>query len=133
MVDFPTWAGPAAKHADRPYHAHNRLIASITTPPDDRRALARAMGDALATARAPVTVILPLKGIQQWDQPGEPLHEPEALAAFVDEFRSAIRPPARLIETSAHINDATFADAVLAVLDDWIANGVVPKGAARNP
>ena len=130
MVDFPTWAGPAAKHADRPYHAHNRLIASITTPPDDRRALARAMGDALATATAPVTVILPLKGIQQWDQPGEPLHEPEALAAFIDEFRRAIRPPATLIETPAHINDAAFAEAVLAVLDDWIDQGIVPKGSA---
>ena len=129
MVDFPTWAGPAAKHHDRPYHAHNRLIASITTPPDDRRALARRMGEHLATARAPVTVILPLKGIQAWDQPGEPLHDPESLAAFIDEFRTAVRPPARLIELDAHINDQAFADAVLAVLDDWVAQGIVPKGA----
>ena len=129
MVDFPTWAGPALKHHDRPYHAHNRLIASITTPPEDRRALARVIGENLAQATAPVTVILPLKGIQQWDQPGEPLHDPEALAAFIDEFRTAIRPPARLIELDAHINDAAFADAVLAVLDDWIALGVVPSPA----
>ena len=48
MVDFPTWAGPAPRHHDRPCHAHNRLIASITTPPDDRSALARAMGVCLA-------------------------------------------------------------------------------------
>ena len=127
MVDFPTWAGPATKHKDRPYHAHNRLIASITTPPDDRRALARLMGDQLAAATAPVTVILPLKGIQAWDQPGEPLHEPESLAAFIDEFRRAIRPPARLIELEAHINDQAFAEAVLTVLDDWIATGIVAK------
>ena len=75
-------------------------------------------------------MILPLKGIQQWDQPGEPLHEPEALAAFIDEFRRAIRPPATLIETPAHINDAAFSDSVLAVLDDWIDQGIVPKGSA---
>jgi uncharacterized protein (UPF0261 family) len=128
MVDFPTWAGPAPKHADRPYHAHNRLIASVTTGPDDRRALARTMGEALATALAPVTVLLPLKGIQAWDQPGEPLHDPESLQAFTAAFRTAIRPPARLIELDAHINDPAFAAAVLAVLDDWAAQGVIPKG-----
>lgn len=130
MVDFPTWAGPAAKHRGRPYHAHNRLIASITTGPEDRRALARVMGENLALAKAPVTVILPLRGIQQWDKPGEPLHDPEALEAFIDELRRAIRPPARLIELDAHINDTAFSDAVLAALDDWIAKGIVPRGTA---
>lgn len=129
MVDFPTWAGPAAKHADRPYHAHNRLIASITTPPNDRRALARLMGENLALAKAPVSVILPLHGIQQWDRPGEPLHDPLSLAAFIETLRTSIRPPARLIELEAHINDGAFAEAVLAVLDDWVATGIVPKGA----
>ncbi len=129
MVDFPTWAGPAAKHADRPYHAHNRLIASITTPPNDRRALARLMGENLALAKAPVSVILPLHGIQQWDRPGEPLHDPLSFAAFIETLRTSIRPPARLIELEAHINDAAFAEAVLAILDDWVATGIVPKGA----
>ena len=93
MVDFPTWAGPAAKHRDRPYHAHNRLIASITTGPADRRDLARVIGENLARAAAPVTVILPLRGIQAWDRPGEPLHDPESLTAFIDAFRRAICPP----------------------------------------
>ena len=132
MVDFPTWAGPAPRHHDRPCHAHNRLIASITTPPDDRSALARAMGDSLAQARAPVTAILPLRGIQQWDQPGEPLCESESRAAFIDEFRSTIRPPATLVEVDGHINDQTFSDTVLAVLDDRIALGIVLK-ARSNP
>ena len=88
------------------------------------------MGDCLAQACAPVTAILPLKGIQHWDQPGEPLYEPESLAAFIDAFRRAIRPPARLIEVDGHINDQTFSDTVLAVLDDWVAQGIVPKGSA---
>ncbi len=128
MVDFPTWAGPAARHAGRPYHAHNRLIASITTGAEDRRALARLMGEKLGQARGPVVAMLPVRGIQQWDQEGEPLHEPEALAAFVEAFRTAMPPPVRLVEVDAHINDRAFADAVLAVLDDWVAKGVVPKG-----
>lgn len=128
MVDFPTWAGPAPKHADRPYHAHNRLIASITTGAEDRRALARLMGEKLAAAKGPVVAMLPSRGIQQWDQEGEPLHEPEALAAFVDAFRQAMQPPVRLVEVDAHINDRAFADAVLAVLDDWAAKGIVAKG-----
>ena len=35
---------------------------------------------------------------------------------------------ARLIELDAHINAPEFSAAVLSVLDDWIAAGIVPKG-----
>jgi hypothetical protein len=35
---------------------------------------------------------------------------------------------ARLIELDAHINDEVFAEAALAVLDEWVAEGRVPKG-----
>ena len=39
-------------------------------------------------------------------------------------MRKAI-PAAQLTEMDAHINDQAFADAVLAKLDAWIAQGVV--------
>jgi Uncharacterized conserved protein len=128
MVDFPTWQPTPENFADRPYHAHNRLLASVTTAGEDPRRIARAIGDKLALARGPVAFVLPAGGIQQWDQEGEPLHEPEALEAFVDEMRKAVRPPVEFREIAGHINSDEFTETVLSIFDDWVARGLVPAG-----
>ena len=44
---------------------------------------------------------------------------------MLDEFRKAVRPPLELTEVDCHINDQGFADAVLAILDGWVADGTV--------
>ncbi|MBR0857095.1 Tm-1-like ATP-binding domain-containing protein [Bradyrhizobium liaoningense] len=128
MVDFPAWLPVPAELADRPFHAHNRLLASATSKPDDRRRIARAIAAKLSETTAPVAFVLPAGGIQQWDQDGEPLHDPDGLAAFVEEVRAAIRPPVELHEIKDHINGKGFVATVLAIFDRWVAAGVVPAG-----
>ena len=128
MLDMPTWQGVPAALGDRPYHAHNRLIASVTIPADGRRDIARAIGDKLAASRGPVAFVLPKGGIQQWDQEGEPLHEPEALAAFNEAMRAAIEPSVELHEIDGHINSAEFTDTVLKIFDDWVEKGIIAPG-----
>lgn len=125
LVDLPAWGEVPDKWKDRPYHAHNRLIGSVAISPEERRKTARAMGKGLAEANGPVHVILPARGIEEWDKPGEPAHDPDGLAAFVDEMRGVIRPPVQLTEIDAHINDQAFADTALEVLDGWIVDGTV--------
>lgn len=128
MVDFAAWSKVATRYADRPVHTHNRLIASVTTPPEDRRNLARLIADKLALAKAPVTILMPLLGVEEWDRLDGPLHDSEGLAAFTHELRQTIKLPVRLVEVDAHINDTAFAQAVLSVLDDWIKDGTIPNG-----
>jgi uncharacterized protein (UPF0261 family) len=128
MVDVQAWKETAPRFQDRPYHAHNRLIASVSTPPEDRAAVARTIAYKLGRARGPVKFILPLRGVQEWDRPGEPFHDPEGLDAFRREARQAIQPPAELLEIDAHINDPSFADLVLHIFDDWVAKGFIPAG-----
>lgn len=128
LIDFPAWQDLPERFRDRPFHAHNRLIASAALTGPERRETAREIGRRLAQAEAPVHVILPLRGIEEWDRPGEPAHDPEALAEFIDEMRHAIVAPAHLTEIDAHINDAAFAETALAILDDWIARGVLRSG-----
>jgi uncharacterized protein (UPF0261 family) len=130
MVDFPAWLPVPAELADRPFHAHNRLLASVTSGPDDRRRIARAIAEKLAEASGPVAFVLPTGGIQQWDQAGEPLHDPEGLGAFVMEMRAAIRPPVELHVIKDHINQHGFVAKVLAIFDRWVGEGVVPAGKA---
>jgi uncharacterized protein (UPF0261 family) len=130
MVDFPSWQPVPERFADRPYHAHNRLLGSVTSDGEGRRGIARAIGAKLAVAKAPTAFILPAGGIQQWDQEGEPLHEPDALAAFVDEMRRSVPENVALHEIPEHINSAAFVEKALAIFDEWVAEGVVPPGVA---
>ncbi len=129
MIDLPAWQPLPARYKDRGFHAHNRLIASVAASADERRATARAIGERLAQSTAPVAFLLPMLGIEQWDRPGEPMHDPQGLQAFIDEARLAIQPPVELVEVEAHINDELFAQAALSVLDHWIQAGKVSRDA----
>ncbi len=96
--------------------------------PEQRRAVARVVAAKLERAAAPVAFILPTGGVQEWDRNGEPLHEPEALGAFLDEMRGAVSGTITFEEVDAHINAPEFASRALAVFDRWVAEGIVVKG-----
>ncbi len=125
LIDFAAWQDVPERFADRPFHAHNRLIASAALTGSERRELVRDIVVRLNRAKAPVHVLLPTAGIEEWDKPGEPAHDPEALAEMLDEFRMAVKEPLKMSEIDGHINDQVFADRALAVLDGWIADGTV--------
>ena len=127
-MDLPSWAPLPERFANRPYHAHNRLLGSITTGLEGRRETARLIAQKLERAAAPVAFILPAGGIEQWDQVGEPLHDPEGLQAFVQSMRLAIKPPVEFHEIAGHINSPAFAAKALEVFDAWVADGTIPAG-----
>lgn len=128
MVDMPAWQETPARFADRPYHAHNRLIASVTVSPQQRRDVAHVVAAKMEVSSAPVAFLLPTRGIQEWDQEGEPLHEPEALDAFLAEMRKAMPDAVDFTEVDAHINAPEFALKAMEVFDRWVAEGIVEKG-----
>jgi uncharacterized protein (UPF0261 family) len=96
---------------------------------DMRRELARELASRLRQAQGPVHLVLPLQGIEEWDRPGAPLHDAEGLAALMDECGQCDWGTAEVSRIDAHINDAGFVQQVLAVFDDWLARGLVKKGA----
>ncbi|CAN1542280.1 COG5441 Uncharacterized conserved protein [Paracoccaceae bacterium] len=129
LVDLVGWQPLPDLFKDTPAHAHNRLLTTVLQTPDQRRQVAREVCAKLATATGPVVFILPTQGGHCWDLPGEPLCDPEGLAAFCDEIRKACPPNVTLIQLDAHLNDPAFADATLAQIDQWIAAGVLPTPA----
>ncbi|WP_031214537.1 Tm-1-like ATP-binding domain-containing protein [Mesorhizobium sp. LSJC285A00] len=128
MVDLPTWQALPTKFAQRPFHAHNRLIASITVDADDRREVARTIAAKIGASKGRSAFILPSGGIQEWDAQGEPLYEPEALAAFTDEMRKAIPAGVEFHEIDAHINSDEFVGKALEIFDRWVEEGIIPRG-----
>lgn len=125
LLDVVGWHPVPARFAGHPSHAHNRLISSYVLNDEERRAVAREISAKLATARGPVTMILPTQGCNEWDRAGAPLSDPPALAAFCDEIRQSLPANVVLYELDCHINDAAFAEAALAVVDGWIAEGLL--------
>ncbi len=127
MIDFPAWRPDGKSEEGRGFHAHNRLIASIAATAEERRGVARLIAQKLARAVGPTAYILPRQGVEAWDRPGEPMHEPAALAAFLQETRATAPGNVELVEIEAHINDAAFADAALSIFDRWAAAGVIAR------
>jgi uncharacterized protein (UPF0261 family) len=128
MIDMQAWKPLRACFEHRPYHAHNRLIASVLMTPQERCHAARVVGEKLRGAKGPTAFVLPRGGIEGWDRPGEPLHDAEGLSAFNAAIRDAVRPPVEFIEIDAHINDPAFCDTVLRLFDRWVASGRIPPG-----
>lgn len=125
LVDYPTWGTVPKRFAGRPTHAHNRLIASVVIDAEMRREFARELASRLRLARGPVHLLLPVLGIQEWDRPGAPLHDPEGLTALLDECGQCDWGAAEVSRIDAHINDSAFAQQVLTVFDDWLARGLI--------
>lgn len=130
LVDYPAWGEMPVRFAGRPSHEHNRLIASVGVDPAMRREFARELASRLRQSQGPVHLILPQQGIEEWDRSGAPLHDPEGLAALLDECRHCDWGNVQLSWIDAHINDAAFVQQVLAVFDDWLAQGVVKQKAS---
>ena len=125
LIDFAGWQEIPTQYQDRPFHEHNRLIKSSALNNEERRETAREVAKRVSQYTAPVHVILPSQGIEEWDRPGDVAHDPEGLAAFLDEMKKSIQSPVQLTEIDAHINDQAFADTALAIFDTWIEDGTI--------
>lgn len=130
LIDFVGSQELPARFTNRPFHAHNRLIKSSVLNAGERRETAREIGKRLSQSRGPVHFLLPAHGLEEWDKAGGPTHDPEGLAAFLDEARKSILPPVRMTEVDAHINDKAFSERALEIFDAWVSDGTI-KAPAR--
>lgn len=134
MIDFSAWQPVPEGLSGRAVHVHNRLIASATSGPALRRQVAEAILQRLSATRGPCHLLLPLKGVQAWDLPGQPLHDPEGQRAFFEALQAGAAAATEasagrlcVEELPAHINEEAFADRVLAIIDDWMADGTLAR------
>ena len=95
---------------------------------EERRTVARAHVAQLAQAVGLVAMILPNRGLGEWDRAGGDLHDAAGLDAFLSELRATLPERVERHEIAAHITDAPFADRALAVFDAWCATGHVAGG-----
>ena len=128
LVDVVGWQPTPPALEGRPMHAHNRLLTSAVLTADERRQVADTICGKLATATAPVALLLPKGGCNEWDRPGGELFDGEGLAAFCDAIEAGCPKNVTLHSLDDHINEAAFTDKALGIFDAWLADGTISRG-----
>jgi len=110
MVNF--WKPDSIPHAhrDRKFYAHTPDVTLMRTNIDENKALGEIIAAKLNQSTAPLTVLLPLKGVSMLDAPGGRFWWPEADGALFDALKKNLRKDIRVVEVDCNINDAPFSE-----------------------
>ena len=118
MVNFAGRETIPARYQGRKLHVHNPQITLMRTTADENAAMGEWVARKLNACAGPVRLLVPEGGVSAMDAPGQAFHDPEANAALFDAIERSLEVTAqrRLIRRPEHINDAAFADALVANL-----------------
>jgi uncharacterized protein (UPF0261 family) len=111
MVNFGAKETVSAKFLGRRFHIHNAQVTLMRTTAEENCQIARWIANKLNRSTAPLTLLIPERGISTIDAPGQPFHDPEADAALFEELeRSVEQTEQRQVKRlPLHINDPEFA------------------------
>jgi uncharacterized protein (UPF0261 family) len=112
MVNFGAIDSVDRRFADRRLHVHNAQVTLMRTTPEENRQIARWIARKLNRATAPVTLLIPEKGVSMIDAPGQPFYDPAADACLFDELESSLQQDEirRIVRLPYHINDKKFSE-----------------------
>lgn len=103
--------------ASRNYYVHDSYRVQAKTNTEELKLVAKAVAEKLNKAKGPVKFLIPVKGWSALSVKGQPLYDPDAARAFVEELRKNLRPQIELKELALPLNSSEFAMAVVEALD----------------
>jgi uncharacterized protein (UPF0261 family) len=120
MVNFYAPSSVPEKFKDRLFYRHNANVTLMRTTAGESAAIGADIARKLTSARGPVRVLLPARGVSAIDRERQPFDDPAARRALHDAIRAGL--PAEVVtELDLHINDPEFADAAAQSLIDLLA------------
>jgi len=120
MVNFGPPDTVPTRFAGRRFHAHNPNVTLMRTSAEECAELGRRMADKLNAARAPVALLMPLRGLSQISTAGQPFHDPRADAALFDSLREHLGRSVEVREFDADINDPRISTAAADLVAGWV-------------
>ncbi|TDE10252.1 Tm-1-like ATP-binding domain-containing protein [Dyadobacter psychrotolerans] len=124
MVNFAHPDTIPSKYTGREFYSWAPDVTLMRTDIAENVILGKQLISHLNRAAAPVSVVLPLKGISQIDQEGGIFYRPETDQVLFETIRSGVNQRVHLIEADLHINDPAFADLLVETLLDMINQGI---------
>ena len=125
MVNFGARETVPAKFAARRFYQHNPQVTLMRTTPDECQRLGEILAEKVNGSKAPVTVLIPLRGISVISAAGQPFHDAAADAALFTALKANLRKDIPVRELDCNINDAPFAGACVEELLKNIAARVI--------
>jgi uncharacterized protein (UPF0261 family) len=116
MVNFGGRETVPDKFDDRTFYIHNSEVTLMRTTPEECVQIAQWIAKKVNTSTAPVTILIPEKGVSMLSVEGQPFHDPEADKALFETLEKEIQQTEiRQIKRLPYsINDAEFSEAILA-------------------
>jgi uncharacterized protein (UPF0261 family) len=120
MVNFFAPATVPAQFAGRKFHHHNANVTLMRTTSEECSAIGRDLGTKLSSARGPVSILLPKRGVSAIDREGQSFDDATARRALFDAIRATCGA-VPVTELDLHINDRAFAEASARALLEQLA------------
>jgi uncharacterized protein (UPF0261 family) len=130
MVNFGPPDSLPTRFADRLLYRHNAENTLMRVSVAEAAEIGAAIGERLAAATGPTTVLVPTRGVSALDAAGQPFDDPAARAALA----AAVRARVPVEEHDLHINDPAFADlAAVRVLAQIEETNPMPRTSSNEP
>ena len=112
------WRGPigslTAEERRRPHYSHSPAITHVGLNQDEMDAVADIVAARLQGSNGPVAVVVPLGGLSVQNHREGPLWQEGATERLAERLRRTLPMAVRVMTDPHHINDARFADRVVA-------------------
>jgi uncharacterized protein (UPF0261 family) len=112
MVNFGPLDTVPEKFKHRQLYKHNPTVTLMRTTPEECAELGRIIARKLNSARGPVTLFIPLRGISMLDTEGNAFYDPAADKALVENLKAGLSANVEVRELDMDINDPRFAQAM---------------------
>ena len=108
MVNFAHPDTVPVQYKNREFYSWAPDVTLMRTDKEENRILGKRLAQKLNRSAAPVTIVLPLKGISQIDAEGGVFYRPEIDQALFDSIKNNADKAMNVMEVNAHINDYAF-------------------------
>jgi uncharacterized protein (UPF0261 family) len=116
MVNFGQRESVPDKFESRTFYIHNPQVTLMRTNVDECRELGKILASKINSYTAPVTVLIPQKGVSVISTEGQPFHDPDADNALFNALTDELRDDISVRLINCDINDPAFAKACAEVL-----------------
>jgi uncharacterized protein (UPF0261 family) len=122
MANFGARADVPQRYQSRLLYEWNPNVTLLRTNVEENRAIGEMIARAANASSAPVSVLIPLRGVSQLDSPGGAFWDPEADEACFTAIRENLRADVSVVKIDHNINDPAFAEKAVALLLDMLHN-----------
>jgi len=123
MANFGAIDTVPGEYKDRILYQWNPNVTLLRTNMDENRQIGTLIAAAANAATAPVTILLPLRGVSQLDSPGGRFWDPDADHACFDTIKEKVHRNVNVQELDYNINDPEFSGAAARALLELMAAG----------